>query len=372
MSTASETIPFLSLKEINEPYLEAIEAAAVRVIRSGWFLLGQECAQFEADFAAYCGTRFGIGVANGLDALTLILKGYRELGVLQTGDEVIVPANTYIATVLAVSQAGLTPVLVEPRPDTYNLDVDAVEKALSPRTKAVIPVHLYGQCAEMDPILALARSHGLKVIEDAAQAHGATYRNKRAGSLADAAAFSFYPGKNLGALGDGGAVTTDDPSLEETIRALRNYGSIRKYDHQLRGINSRLDELQASVLGVKLKYLDAENAKRQGIAARYNGELRMPSIALPRTAAQNTHVWHLYVIRTQKRDALAKHLLAAGIETSIHYPVPPHKQGAYPEFASLNLPLTEAIHKEVLSLPIGPSMREDQVSRVIEAIHSFQ
>lgn len=372
MSKAPETIPFLSLKEINEPYLEAIEEAALRVIRSGWFLLGQECARFEADFAAYCGSRFGIGVANGLDALTLILNGYRELGVLQTGDEVIVPANTYIATVLAVSQAGLTPILVEPSPETYNLDVAAMERALSPRTRAVIPVHLYGQCADMDPILALARSHGLKVIEDAAQAHGATYRERRAGSLGDAAAFSFYPGKNLGALGDGGAVTTDDSALEQTIRALHNYGSIRKYDHQLKGINSRLDELQAAVLGVKLKHLDGENAKRQQIAARYNAEIRLPSITLPRTDAHNTHVWHLYVIRTRKRDALAKHLLTAGIETSIHYPVPPHKQGAYPEFADLDLPLTEAIHQEVLSLPIGPSMREEQVSRVIEAIHTFQ
>lgn len=372
MIEVPQTVPFLSLKDINEPYLGAIEEAAMRVIRSGWFLLGQECAQFESDFAAYCGARFGIGVANGLDALTLILTGYKSLGLLQAGDEVIVPANTYIATVLAVNQAGLRPVLVEPKAVTYNLDVAEVKKALSSRTRAVIPVHLYGQCADMDPIIALAKAHGLKVIEDAAQAHGASYQNRRAGSLGDAAAFSFYPGKNLGALGDGGAVTTDDPELEQTIRALRNYGSIRKYDHQLKGINSRLDELQAAVLGVKLKHLDAENAKRGRIASRYSAEIQTSSIQLPRTDAHNTHVWHLYVIRTPHRDALAKHLLAEGIETSIHYPVPPHKQGAYPELANLDLPLTEAIHQEVLSLPIGPSLREEQVSRVIEAIQSFQ
>ena len=371
MTDGTTKIPFLNLKDINQPYIREMREAADRVIESGWYLLGKECEQFESDFAGYCGTRYGIGVANGLDALTLILSGYKEMGVLGEGDEVIVPANTYIATVLAVSQAGLRPILVEPRPDTYNLDVREVEKALSSHTRALIPVHLYGQCADMDPLLALAHANGLKVIEDAAQAHGATHCGRRAGSLGDAAGFSFYPGKNLGAMGDGGAITTDDAELDQTIRALRNYGSTQKYQHRLKGMNSRLDELQAAILRVKLRHLDEENAKRRRIASRYNTEIQLPGIQLPQTDGKNTHVWHLYVIRTDRRDALAEHLRAEGIETSIHYPVPPHKQLAYTELAHLKLPLTEAIHQEVLSLPVGPSLTPDQVTRVIRAIHSF-
>lgn len=365
-------IPFLSLKDVNQPYIEEILEAANRAIQSGWYLLGEECMAFETEFAAYCGTKHSIGVANGLDALTLVLTAYREIGFLDFNDEVIVPANTYIASILAISQAGLKPVLVEPDPTTFNLDSATLANALTAKTKVIIPVHLYGQCAEMDPILQFAQAHGLKVLEDSAQAHGATYRGTKAGALGHASGFSFYPGKNLGALGDAGGITTHDSDLAEVLRALRNYGSKEKYKNLYKGMNSRLDEVQAAILRVKLRYLNIENTKRSQIAAAYSAGIDHPQIELPQTQADNQHVWHLYVVRTARREALAQHLLSQGVHGSIHYPIAPHHQPAYPEFSHLNLPITESIHRTVLSLPISPTLQPNEVERVIEIINAFK
>jgi dTDP-4-amino-4,6-dideoxygalactose transaminase len=361
-------IKFLDLKAINEQYRDEIDAAIQRVLDSGWYLLGQEGEAFEAEFAAYCGAGHCLGVANGLDALILILMGYQELGVMQAGDEVIVPANTYIASILTISRAGLKPVLVEPDERTYNIDPHLIEAAITERTRAILPVHLYGQCADMDPIKAVAQKHGLKVIEDAAQAHGATYKERKAGSLGDAAGFSFYPGKNLGCLGDGGAVTTNDPDLAEAIRALRNYGSHVKYHNKYKGMNSRLDEIQAAILRVKLRHLDEDTDKRRKIADYYRAHLSPVTCHLPPVAAYGSPVWHLFVIRHPQRDALAKHLAEQGIQTMIHYPIPPHHQPAYPEFHHLKLPITEAIHREVLSLPISPVLDAASVDAILGAI----
>ena len=371
-------IKFLDLKAVNEQYRSEIDSAIKRVLDSGWYLLGGEVSGFEQEFADYCGSEHCLGVANGLDALILILMAYREMGVMTEGDEVIVPANTYIASILAISRAGLKPVLVEPDECTYNLDPNLIESAITEKTKAIMAVHLYGQCAEMDPIHAIAKKHNLKVIEDAAQAHGATYRGRKAGSLCDAAGFSFYPGKNLGALGDGGAVTTNDADLAEAIKALRNYGSQVKYHNKYKGMNSRLDELQAAILRVKLKYLDTDTEKRRAVADYYlshipssrEATLSLPKgiCHLPHVADYGEHVFHLFVVRAPQRDALAKHLAEKGIQTVIHYPIPPHRQEAYPELAGMNLPITEAIHREVLSLPISPVMGMDEVARVVEAL----
>lgn len=365
-------IPFLDLRALNARQEREIAAAMEDVLRGGWYILGRETEAFEAEFAAYCGAPHAIGVANGLDALVLILEGYKALGHLKDGDEVIVPANTFIASILAVSRAGLTPVPVEPSPDSFLMDPAAAAAAITPRTRALLPVHLYGALADIDALGALARAHDLKVIEDAAQAHGARGPSGRAGALGDAAGFSFYPGKNLGALGDGGAVVTRDPALAEAVRALRNYGSHVKYENLLKGFNSRLDELQAAVLRVKLPLLDADNARRREIAARYLAEIRNPAIRLPVPPPDQECVWHLFVVRTQHREALQAHLDAAGIQTAIHYPIAPHKQAAYPELASLSFPLTEAVHREVLSLPMGPHLSAADVASVISAANAYE
>lgn len=361
------TIPFLDLKAINLAHADALEAAFKRVLHSGWYILGSETAAFENAFAAYCGAPHGIGVANGLDAIFLILKAYG----IGPGDEVIVPSNTFIATWLAVSHCGAKPVPVEPVSATYNLDPARIAAAITPRTKAIVVVHLYGQAADMDAINAVAERHGLKVIEDAAQAHGARYRGRRAGQLGDAAAFSFYPGKNLGALGDGGAVTTGDAALAEDIRTYRNYGSKVKYYNDKAGYNSRLDELQAALLNAKLPALDQDNQRRRDIATVYQQRLAgIDGLLLPTVPDWTEPVWHLYVVRHARREALAKALAEQGIATIVHYPVPPHLQPAYLQmgYKEGDFPLAEAIHREVLSLPIGPTMTLDQAEDVAAAV----
>jgi len=361
------TIQFLDL---NSPYLELkeeLDSAYQRVMESGWYILGKEVEAFESEFAAYCETNYCIGVANGLDALHLIVRAYG----IGPGDEVIVPANTYIATWLAVTHAGATPVPVEPDEGTYNIDPTRIEAAITPRTKAIMVVHLYGQTADMDQINAIARKHGLKVIEDCAQAHGARYKGRRVGSLGDAAGFSFYPGKNLGAIGDGGAVTTNDPELAERIRVLRNYGSQIKYHNEVVGFNSRLDELQAALLRVKLTKLDEWNERRRHVAAKYmQGLSGQQQLTLPHVPEWAEPVWHLFVVRHAQRDALQMALVEAGIGTVIHYPIPPHLQLAY---VGLNwdkgdFPLSELMAKEVISLPMGPHMYDAQVSQVITSL----
>ena len=363
------SVPFLDLKAINLSQADELEAAFKRVLHSGWYILGGETASFEKNFAAYCGATHAMGVANGLDAIFLILKGYG----IGPGDEVIVPSNTFIATWLAVSHCGATPVPVEPVDATCNIDPARIAAAITPRTKAIIAVHLYGQTADMPPIMALARQHGLKVIEDAAQAHGALCHGGVAGQLGDAAAFSFYPGKNLGALGDGGAVTTNDDALAEQIRTLRNYGSKVKYYNEVPGYNSRLDELQAALLSVKLPKLPADNERRRAIAALYTRELAgIPGLQLPHVPDWAVPVWHLYVVRHARRDALAKTLAEQGIGTVVHYPVPPHLQPAYAGlgFKQGDFPIAEAIHREVLSLPMGPTLSDEQALQVAAAVRA--
>lgn len=360
-------IPFLDLQAINGGLDADLAAALLRVMRSGCYIDGPEVRAFEAAFAAYCGTRHCVGVGNGLDALHLLLRAYG----IGPGDEVLVPSNTFIATWLAVSYAGARPVAVDPDPETFNMDPALVEAAITPRTRAIMPVHLYGQPADMDPVLAIARRHGLRVIEDAAQAHGADYRGRRAGALGDAAGFSFYPGKNLGALGDGGAVTTDDAALAAKVRMLRNYGAARKYVHEVAGFNSRLDELQAAVLAVKLRALDGHNAARRRVAGRYLAELRGPELRLPRAIEGVTPAWHLFVVRHPRRDALQRHLEARGIGSLIHYPIPPSRQGAYRGWPAPS-PITEQLHAEVLSLPMSPALDADSVTAVIEAVNAFE
>jgi dTDP-4-amino-4,6-dideoxygalactose transaminase len=363
------SIPFLDLKAINLAHADGLRAAFARVLESGWYILGKEVEQFERRFAAYCEARHGIGVANGLDAIMLALKGYD----IQAGDEVIVPSNTFIATWLAVSQCGATPVPVEPVEATFNLDPALVEAALTPKTRAIVAVHLYGQPADMDPLRALADKHGLKLIEDAAQAHGARYKGRRAGSLGHAAAFSFYPGKNLGALGDGGGIVTDDDELDATVRTYRNYGSQKKYHNLVQGFNSRLDELQAAFLSVKLATLDADNAARRAVAAQYDRLLAgIDGLSLPHVPEWAEPVWHLYVVRHARRDALAAKLAESGIGTIVHYPVAPHLQQAYAElgYREGDFPIAEAIHREVLSLPMGPGMTAEQVEQVASAVRA--
>lgn len=366
------TIPFLDLKAINAAYRDELIQAATRVINSGWYIQGQEVTAFEKEFAAYCGTRYCIGVGNGLDALILTLRAWKELGRLKEGDEVIVPANTYIATILAITENRLTPVLVEPDINTYNLSPVLVEKAITPRTKAILPVHLYGRLAEMPRIMDIAERHGLLVLEDAAQAHGASLDGRNAGNWGHAAGFSFYPGKNLGALGDAGAVTTNDEEVAKTIRALGNYGSHKKYENLYQGVNSRLDEMQAALLRVKLNYLDAENQHRQKIAQFYLEKIIHPDISLPAPSTQYpSHVWHLFVIRHPDRDRLQNYLRENGVQTLIHYPIPPHKQMAYKARNNLNFSTTEKIHQTVLSLPISPIMRDDETRKVLKNIDNF-
>jgi dTDP-4-amino-4,6-dideoxygalactose transaminase len=360
-------VPFLDLKAAVDELRSDIDAAIARVLTSGHYVLGSEVEAFERDFAAYCGAEHAIGVADGMDALHLVLRAWR----IGPGDEVIVPSNTYIATWLAVSQCGATPVAVEPDPATHNLNPDCIEKMLTSRTRAIIPVHLYGQPVDIDAIVTLARAHGLKVLEDAAQAHGARYKGRRIGGFGgDAAAWSFYPGKNLGALGDGGAVTTNDPELADRLRVLRNYGSRFKYVNEVHGYNSRLDPLQAAVLGVKLRHLDEWNSRRCNIAARYTEALAGGGIGLPVVPEWAEPVWHLFVVRHPRRDEVQRLLAAAGISTLIHYPIPPHRQGAYAGQTPARqcLPLAERLSAEVLSLPIGPHLSEDAVDAVIKAL----
>ena len=363
-------IPFLDLQAAYLELQEELDAACRRVMSSGWYILGREVEAFETEFAAYCGVRHCIGVSNGLDALELILRGFG----IGASDEVIVPANTFIATWLAVSRAGAIPVPVEPNESTHTIEVDQVEKAISSRTRAIMPVHLYGQPADMDPIHALAQRRGLKVIEDAAQAHGARYRGQRTGGLGDAAGFSFYPGKNLGALGDGGAVVTNDDELAAQIRLLRNYGSQIKYYNEIKGCNARLDALQAAVLRVKLGRLDEWNLRRRGAAERYLKALsRMPHLVLPHVPADVEPAWHLFVVRHPRRDELQRHLSGAGIETLIHYPVPPHLSPAYTELSYVrgDYPRTERIADTLLSLPIGPHLGTDFQNRIITTLTEF-
>ena len=372
MDTVLMDVPFLNLKEVNARYADELKAAAARVIDSGWYVLGEELAAFEHEFADYCGVRHAVGVGNGLDALSLILRGYKELGAIEEGDEVIVPGNTFIASFLAITENRLVPVPVEPDPATFNMDPAGVEAAIGPRTRAIMAVHLYGQLADMPALAALARRHNLLLIEDAAQAHGATSDGHKAGAFGDAAAFSFFPTKNLGALGDGGAVVTGNAMLAERIVALRNYGSAVKYQHLYRGLNSRLDEIQAAMLRVKLKYLDEDVAWRRRVARRYRDGIRHPHIQLPTVVREEEHVWHLFVVCCSRRDALQRHLQAHGIHSQVHYPVPPHRQPAYATLPNAELPLTERLHDEVLSLPLGPTLSDDAVDRVIEACQAFE
>ena len=365
-------IKFLDLQKMNAQYQEELKAAAANVIDSGWYILGNAVTQFEQDFAAYCDVKHCIGVANGLDALILVLRAYKLLGKLEEGDEVIVPANTFIATVLAVSANGLVPVFVEPKASTFNLDVDQIEQAITAKTKVIMPVHLYGQAVDMKRVNEIAQKHDLLVLEDAAQAHGAYSGDKRVGGCGNAAGFSFYPGKNLGALGDGGAVTTNDDALAHQVRVLRNYGSEKKYHNQVVGTNSRLDELQAALLSVKLPYLDIETKRRRVIAKRYSTEIVNPLIKLPLWEQDKYgHVFHLYVICCKNRSHLQSYLSDNKIQTVIHYPIPPHKQEAYSQWNEDEYPLTEKIHNEVLSIPISPVMEIHEVDKVIEVMNAY-
>lgn len=348
-------IPFLDYKAVNQPYFDAIQEAVKRVLHSGWYVLGPEVDAFEQEYAAYCGAKHCVGVSSGLDALILILEAWKILGKLRGGDEVIVPANTYIASILAVSKTDLVPVLVEPDEATYNLNPNLIEAAITSKTRVIMAVHLYGQCADMDPINEIAQKHGLLVMEDAAQAHGATYKDRKAGNLSNAAAHSFYPGKNLGAIGEGGAVTTNDQQVAEMVSILRNYGSREKYHNLVKGVNNRLDELQAAILRVKLPFIDQDNAARKAVADVYLSEINNPAVTLPFVASYGQPCWHLFVVRVKERDRLISFLKNRGISTAIHYPVPPHKQPAYQGLVECTYPITEIIHQEIVSLPISPA-----------------
>ncbi|MBF7730510.1 DegT/DnrJ/EryC1/StrS family aminotransferase [Pseudomonas sp. N040] len=365
-------IPFLDLKAINASCREELIEACTRVIDSGWYIGGNELTRFEREFAEYCGTRHCIGVANGLDALTLTLRAWKELGKLKEGDEVIVPANTYIASILAITENRLTPVLVEPDEASYNLCPRKAEAAITPRTRAILAVHLYGQLADMPALLDMAGRHNLVVLEDSAQAHGASIGGRKAGNWGQASGFSFYPGKNLGALGDAGAITTSDDELAQTLRALRNYGSHEKYKNLYQGVNSRLDEIQAAMLGVKLKYLDQQTARRREIARLYRQGIANPAIRLPQCANGEQHAWHLFVVRCEQRAALQQHLADCGVQTLIHYPIPPHQQQAYRAWNGKKLPLTEAMHEQVLSLPMDPTLTAEDAQAVIAACNQWR
>jgi dTDP-4-amino-4,6-dideoxygalactose transaminase len=364
-------VPFLDLKAINARHAAELKAAADRVIESGWYVLGSEVKAFEAEFSAWSGTQHCVGTSDGLSALTLALRGWKELGFLKDGDAVAVPANTYIASILAITENQLRPVLVEPDEDTFNLGGVKLEAALTPEVKAVIAVHLYGQLADMPSIARICRERGLLLLEDAAQAHGAHIGGVKAGAWGDAAAFSFYPGKNLGGLGDAGAITCKEAQMADILRALRNYGSQEKYKNSIQGPNDRLDELQASFLRVKLPHIDNDNLRRREIANRYRKEIKAHSVKLPSVRdCETSHVWHLFVVRVPERLAFQRRLLDRGIHTAVHYPLAPHQQEAYAkEFSNLRLPLTEAIHREVVSLPISPVMTEDQIDYTIATVN---
>lgn len=362
-------IKFLDLKKINAQYSEELKIAASEVIDSGWFLSGDKLSLFENQLSTFTGSNYAIGVANGLDALRLILKAYIELGVMKEGDEIIVPANTYIASILAITDNKLIPILVEPDLETYNLDFNKIK--ITKRTKAIMIVHLYGKVCFSDELKSFASKNDLKIIEDNAQAIGATWKGVKTGNLGDAAGFSFYPGKNLGALGDAGAVTTNDAELAKIIKAIANYGSSKKYVNDYIGLNSRMDEIQAAFLNIKIKNIDKENSRRKEIAEYYNKNITNNKIKIPINEIENEHVWHLYVIRTSNRNELQNYLLENGIETLIHYPIPPHKQKCYKQLNNLKLTITEKIHNEVLSLPISPVMTNEEIQKVVKTINLF-
>lgn len=368
-------IPFLDLKNINAQYRDELIAACTRVIDSGWYIGGSELESFEKNFAEYCGAKFAIGVANGLDALILTLRAWKELGKLKDGDEVIVPSNTYIASILAITANNLTPVLVEPDINSFNIDPQAIERAVTDKTKVILPVHLYGQLADMPKIMAIAKANDLLVLEDSAQSHGASINGIKAGNWGDASGFSFYPGKNLGALGDAGAVTTNNPELAMMIKALRNYGSHEKYKNLVSGVNSRLDEIQAAMLNVKLPYMDKEVEHRRQIAQLYLTGIKNPLIHLPLqnidAEKYDQHVWHLFVVRSEKRDELQKYLSNHGIQTLIHYPIPPHQQQAYKEWNHLSYPISEQLHTEVLSLPISPILSLEDAQKIVSICNNL-
>lgn len=368
-------ISFLDLKKINAPYETAFQQKLKSVLENGWYILGKELEIFEEAFAEYCQSKYCIGVGNGFDALALIFKGYIQLGKLKKGDEVIVPANTYIASILAILEADLIPVLVEPKLETYNINPDLIQKRITSKTKAILAVHLYGQLAEMQKINEIAEKHNLIVVEDAAQSHGAENLKSKIKNLKSTIAYSFYPGKNLGCLGDGGAITTNDSELAKVLFSLRNYGSEKKYHNEYIGVNSRLDELQAGFLNLKLPNLDSDNEKRRTIAKRYLEEIKNDKIVLPFWDFSKNHVFHLFVIRTENREHLQEYLTQNNIQTVIHYPIPPHKQKAfYPETSewnNLSFPITEKIHKEVLSLPISPVLTESEVDFIIKILNQY-
>ncbi|MBP3357022.1 MAG: DegT/DnrJ/EryC1/StrS family aminotransferase [Rikenellaceae bacterium] len=364
-------IKFLDLQKVTAKYADEIHEAVNRVVDSGWYLQGRENERFEADYSRYIGTKHTVGCANGLDALVWIFRAYVEMGVMKPGDEVIVPANTYIASILAITENGLKPVLVEPRLDTYQIDDSLVEAAVTPRTRAVLIVHLYGQCAYTDRIGEICRKHGLKLVEDNAQAHGCLFKGRKTGSLGDAAGHSFYPGKNLGAFGDAGAVTTDDDRLAAVVRAVANYGSTKKYVFKYCGRNSRLDEIQAAVLDVKLRHLDEDVALRKEVARYYIEHIVNPAVVTPKVEDWDAHVFHIFTVRCAERDRLQRYLTENGVQTIIHYPIPPHKQECYKEWNSLSFPVTERIHDEELSLPMSPVMTREEVEKVVEIINKF-
>ena len=364
-------IKFLDLQKVTQKYSEEIHEAVKRVVDSGWYLQGKENEKFEADYARYIGTKYAIGCANGLDALIWIFRAYVEMGVMQPGDEVIVPANTYIASILAISENGLKPVLVEPSIETYQIDDSKIEAAITERTKAILIVHLYGQCAYTERIGKLCKKYGLKLVEDNAQAHGCKFNGEKTGSLGDAAGHSFYPGKNLGAFGDAGAVTTNDEELAKVIRAVANYGSTKKYVFKYIGRNSRLDEIQAAVLGVKLKHLDEDVAIRKEVAKYYIEHITNPEIITPIVKDWDAHVFHIFTIRTKNRDKLQKYLTDNGVQTIIHYPIPPHKQECYKEWNRLSFPITEQIHNQELSLPISPTITFREIKKIVHLINNY-
>lgn len=365
-------IKFLDLQKITQKYSEEIHEAVNRVVDSGWYLQGKENEKFEADYSAYIGTKYTVGCANGLDALIWIFRAYVEMGIMKPGDEVIVPANTYIASILAISENGLKPVLVEPNIETYQIDDSKIEEAITERTKGILIVHLYGQCAYTDKIGELCKKYKLKLIEDNAQAHGCKFKGQHTGSLGDAAGHSFYPGKNLGALGDAGAVTTNDEELAKIVRSVANYGSTRKYVFKYIGRNSRLDEIQAAVLDVKLKYLDNDIAIRKQVAKYYIDHITNPEIITPTVKDWDAHVFHIFTVRCKHRDELQKYLTENGVQTIIHYPIPPHKQECYKEWNNLFFPITEQIHNEELSLPMSPVMTEEEVRTVVELLNNWK
>ena len=366
------TIPYLELKAVTGQHADEIREAVLGVIDSGWYLQGQAVARFEADYARYIGTEHCVGVANGLDALTLIYRAYIEMGLMERGDEVIVPANTYIATILAITENGLTPVLVEPDIRTLEIDDRLIEQAITPRTRSILIVHLYGRCAYTKRIGELCRKHHLLLVEDNAQAHGCQWNGRHTGSLGDAAGHSFYPGKNLGALGDAGAVTTNDARLAETVRALGNYGSGEKYVFRYQGRNSRLDELQAAVLSVKLRHLDEDNHRRQQIAHYYYEHIGNPLVTLPQRLPDDENVYHIFPVLCEERDQLQRHLAARGIETIIHYPIPPHRQQCYSEWNGRSLPVTEQIHRQELSIPLNQVLTDSEAERIVEAVNEIR